>query len=94
MEGLANEIITVVAEALSQLDNVLCAVFVSAIKEIVDIGLMFVPGGAAVKGVGKVIQYAKSAYENGSKYSLPLRKKMFDTGAYYVLISGCLSILH
>ncbi|KAI0838303.1 hypothetical protein F5Y06DRAFT_55419 [Hypoxylon sp. FL0890] len=65
VEALTTEIINVVAEALSMLDNILCAVFVSAIKEIADIGLMFVPGGAAVKGADKVIQYAKSGYENG-----------------------------
>ncbi|KAI0101944.1 hypothetical protein F4776DRAFT_676147 [Hypoxylon sp. NC0597] len=65
VETIATEIIEIVAEALAQLDNILCAVFVSAIKEIADIGLMFVPGGQAISGVGKVIQYAKSAYENG-----------------------------
>ncbi|KAI1140795.1 hypothetical protein F5Y05DRAFT_287057 [Hypoxylon sp. FL0543] len=65
VEYLAGEIINIVAEALSMLDNILCAVFVSAIKEIADIGLMFVPGGQAIKGADKVIQYAKSGYENG-----------------------------
>lgn len=70
MEGIATEIFEIVAEALEALDNILCAVFTSAIKLIADIGLSFVPGGAAVKGAGKVIQYAKSAYENGSKFSL------------------------
>ncbi|KAI0007475.1 hypothetical protein F4779DRAFT_629121 [Xylariaceae sp. FL0662B] len=65
VEAITKEIIDIVAEALAKLDNVLCAVFTSAIKEIADIGLSFVPGGAAVKGAGKVIQYAKSAYENG-----------------------------
>ncbi|KAL7629676.1 hypothetical protein AAE478_001199 [Parahypoxylon ruwenzoriense] len=65
VEAITTEIIDIVAEALAKLDNMLCAVFTSAIKEIADIGLMFVPGGAAIKGAGKVIQYAKSAYENG-----------------------------
>ncbi|XXG95828.1 hypothetical protein Hte_002099 [Hypoxylon texense] len=65
VEGIATEIADIVAEALSQLDNILCAVFISAIKEIADIGLMFIPGGQAISGAGKVIQYAKSAYENG-----------------------------
>ncbi|KAK8022112.1 hypothetical protein PG993_012879 [Apiospora rasikravindrae] len=64
-EALATEIIEIVAKGLEQLDKILCAVFVSAIKEVAEIGLMFVPGGAAVKGAGKAIQYAKSAYENG-----------------------------
>lgn len=72
VEAIANEIIDIVAEALSKLDNILCAVFLSAIKEIANIGLMFVPGGAAIKGAGKVIQYAKSAYENGSRFNQPL----------------------
>ncbi|KAK7961081.1 hypothetical protein PG988_012295, partial [Apiospora saccharicola] len=35
------------------------------ITEVAEVGLMVVPGGVAVKGAGKVIQYAKSAYENG-----------------------------
>ncbi|KAK8108537.1 hypothetical protein PG984_014338 [Apiospora sp. TS-2023a] len=65
VEGMANLIIDFVAHGLAELDNVLCAVFVSAIREVADIGLMFVPGGAAVRGAGKVIQYAKSGYENG-----------------------------
>ncbi|KAK7936732.1 uncharacterized protein PG986_015170 [Apiospora aurea] len=65
VEALATELIEIVAKALAQLDNILCAIFVSAIKEVAEIGLMFVPGGAAVKGADKVIQYAKSAYENG-----------------------------
>lgn len=72
VEGIASEIIDIVAEALAQLDNILCAVFLSAITEIADIGLMFVPGGAAIKGAGKVIQYAKSGYENGSMFNLTL----------------------
>ncbi|OTA62371.1 hypothetical protein K449DRAFT_434033 [Hypoxylon sp. EC38] len=65
VETITTEIIELVAEALEQLDNILCAVFVSAIMEIAEIGLMFVPGGQAISGVGKVIQYAKSAFENG-----------------------------
>ncbi|KAI1210176.1 uncharacterized protein F4807DRAFT_467289 [Annulohypoxylon truncatum] len=65
VEAIATEIIDLVAKALGKLDNILCAVFVSAIKEIVDVGLMFVPGGEAVSGAAKVMQYAKSAYENG-----------------------------
>ncbi|KAI0892932.1 hypothetical protein F4806DRAFT_505218 [Annulohypoxylon nitens] len=65
VEGLATEIMDIVAQALAKLDNILCAVFTSAIKEIADIGLMFIPGGEAVSGAAKVMQYAKSAYENG-----------------------------
>ncbi|KAK8057782.1 hypothetical protein PG996_011719 [Apiospora saccharicola] len=65
VEVVAGEIAKLIVEALSQLDHILCAVFVSAIMEVAEIGLMFVPGGAAVMGAGKVIQYAKSAYENG-----------------------------
>ncbi|KAK8061069.1 hypothetical protein PG997_015290 [Apiospora hydei] len=65
VEYLTGEIVEFVAEGLEKLGNILCAVFVSAIKEIADVGLMFVPGGASIKGAGQVIQYAKSAYENG-----------------------------
>lgn len=68
LEAFADELIDVVARALSKLDNVICAVLVSAFKEIAEIGLEFVPGGSSVK-VAKAIKYAKSAYQNGSKYN-------------------------
>ncbi|KAK8120841.1 hypothetical protein PG999_004961 [Apiospora kogelbergensis] len=66
LEAFADELINVVARALSKLDNVICAVLVSAFKEIAEIGLEFVPGGSSVK-VAKAIKYAKSAYQNGMK---------------------------
>ena len=60
-----------VAAGLSKLDDVSCGLVVSAFREIVEIGLLFVPGDAVLRGIegaAKVIRYAKSAYENGSTY--------------------------
>lgn len=65
----ADIIAELVVAGLSRLDNILCAVMVTALKEVAEMGLMFVPGGAVVKGAegsAKAIRYAKSAYENGS----------------------------
>lgn len=94
MEGLATEIMDIVAQALAKLDNILCAVFTSAIKEIADIGLMFIPGGEAVSGAAKVMQYAKSAYENGSKSKLSLENRICRTTTNCVLFSGCCRVLY
>ncbi|KAK1963225.1 hypothetical protein LY78DRAFT_205414 [Colletotrichum sublineola] len=63
--GLCDEISKVIIEGLEQLDNVICAVMLSAFKTIADVGLMFVPGGQASSGVKAAVQGAKSFYENG-----------------------------
>ncbi|TGJ78377.1 hypothetical protein E0Z10_g10385 [Xylaria hypoxylon] len=65
VEWLAGEIVEVVVEMLQHLDNIICAIFLSAIQTIADIGLDFIPGKIALKGTEDVIRYAKSAYENG-----------------------------
>ncbi|KAK8126968.1 uncharacterized protein PG998_002727 [Apiospora kogelbergensis] len=62
---LAEIITDIVAKGLSQLDSLLCHMLIETFKTIADVGLMFVPGGAAVKGVSTTLKYAKSAFENG-----------------------------
>jgi hypothetical protein len=64
VEKFALIIFDIVAEALEKLDNIICAVMLEAFKQIIDVGLMFVPGGQAV-GAMRAVQGAKSFYENG-----------------------------
>ncbi|KAI0815442.1 hypothetical protein GGR55DRAFT_346746 [Xylaria sp. FL0064] len=60
-EELAQDII----KGLAQLDNIICAVMLSAFKTILDIGLEFVPGGQASGAIKAAVQGAKSFYQNG-----------------------------
>lgn len=64
VEGITNAILDIVVEALEQLDNIICAVMVSAFKSILEVGIMFVPGGQ-VTGAMRAVQGAKSFVENG-----------------------------
>jgi len=58
-------IFDVVAEGLSKLDNVLCAVMTQSFVTIAEIGVNFIPGGQAVTGVRAAVQGAKTFVENG-----------------------------
>ncbi|KAI1352290.1 hypothetical protein F5Y01DRAFT_280458 [Xylaria sp. FL0043] len=60
-EELAQDII----KGLAQLDNIICAVMLSAFKTILGIGLEFVPGGQASGAIKAAVQGAKSFYQNG-----------------------------
>ncbi|KAK8021845.1 hypothetical protein PG990_006983 [Apiospora arundinis] len=62
---LAEIITEIVAQGLSQLDSLLCHLLIDTFTTIADVGLMFIPGGGAVKGVATTLKYAKSAFENG-----------------------------
>ncbi|KAF2644055.1 hypothetical protein P280DRAFT_515029 [Massarina eburnea CBS 473.64] len=64
---LCKTIFEFVAEGLAKLDNVLCAIMISSLKTIIDVGIMFVPGGQASTGIKAAIQGAKSFYENGEE---------------------------
>lgn len=66
---LCEEIVEIVIKGLAQLDNVLCAVMLSSFKSIIDVGLMFVPGGQATTAVKAAVQGAKSFYQNGEEAS-------------------------
>ncbi|KAI1373844.1 hypothetical protein F4677DRAFT_428431 [Hypoxylon crocopeplum] len=62
---IAEAIIDVVIQALSQLDNVLCAVVLTAVTTLVEQGLDAVPGGASIAAVEKAVEGAKTFAENG-----------------------------
>ncbi|EFQ33078.1 uncharacterized protein GLRG_08222 [Colletotrichum graminicola M1.001] len=64
---LCEEVASISIEDLEQLDNVICAVMLSAFKTIADVGLMFVPGGQAPSAIKAAVQGAKSFYENGEE---------------------------
>ncbi|KAI0852020.1 hypothetical protein F5Y00DRAFT_274259 [Daldinia vernicosa] len=58
-------ILDVVIQGLSKLDNVICAVVLSAVTTLVEEGLDAVPGGASVTAVHKAVEGAKTFVENG-----------------------------
>ncbi|KAI1843073.1 hypothetical protein JX266_010762 [Neoarthrinium moseri] len=66
---LCEDIAKIVIEGLAQLDNIICAVMLSSFKAIIDVGLLFVPGGQATSAVKAAVQGAKSFYENGEEAS-------------------------
>ncbi|ORY17841.1 hypothetical protein BCR34DRAFT_10171 [Clohesyomyces aquaticus] len=65
VEGIAEAIFDIVAEALQQLDNIICAVMLESFKQILEIGIDFIPGGAEVNGIRRAVEGAKSFAENG-----------------------------
>ncbi|KAI2631820.1 hypothetical protein GGR54DRAFT_581125 [Hypoxylon sp. NC1633] len=61
----AKAVLDVVIQGLGQLDNVLCAVVLSAVVTLVEQGLDAVPGGASIEAVAKAVEGAKTFVENG-----------------------------
>ncbi|OTB16269.1 hypothetical protein K445DRAFT_21907 [Daldinia sp. EC12] len=61
----AGAILDVVIQALSQLDNVICAVVLSAVTTLVEEGLDALPGGASITAAQKAVEGAKTFVENG-----------------------------
>lgn len=59
------QIAEVVAEGLQKLGKIICAIALETFKFIVDVGLLFVPGGAQTEETIKMVQAAKTFYENG-----------------------------
>ncbi|KAI9045190.1 uncharacterized protein KD926_009604 [Aspergillus affinis] len=53
-----------VIEALSMLDNIICAVFLSSLETVAEIGINAVPGGAAINGVRRAVEGAKTFVDN------------------------------
>lgn len=62
-----DKIADIVIEGLAKLDDVICAVMLSSFKSILDVGLLFVPGGQASSAVKAAVQGAKSFYQNGEE---------------------------
>lgn len=63
--ALAGDIFNIVAEALKMLPNILCAVFLSSLEAIADIGELFIPGaGEALTATKIAVKAAKSFAEN------------------------------
>ena len=65
VEGFTKAVLDIVIEGLSQLDNIICAVMVETFKTILEVGIMFVPGGAPTSAAMRFVQGAKSFVENG-----------------------------
>lgn len=61
----AGAILDVVIQGLSELDNVICAVILSAIVTLVEEGIDAVPGGSSITAIGKAVEGAKTFVENG-----------------------------
>ncbi|KAI0965026.1 hypothetical protein F4678DRAFT_485624 [Xylaria arbuscula] len=61
---LCEEIAPIIIKGLEVLDKVLCAAILDAFQTIIDIGLLFVPGGEASGAIKAAVQGAKSFYEN------------------------------
>jgi hypothetical protein len=83
VEGITTAILDIVIEALEQLDNIICAVMVEAFKSILEVGIMFVPGGQAV-GALRAVQGAKSFVENGLEAA-----DFFDNWVSATLLNIC-----
>ncbi|KAI1107434.1 hypothetical protein F4804DRAFT_297878 [Jackrogersella minutella] len=60
----ASAILDIVIQALAQLDNVICAVILTAVTTLVEEGIDSVPGGS-IEAVEKAVEGAKTFVENG-----------------------------
>ncbi|PKS08154.1 hypothetical protein jhhlp_005430 [Lomentospora prolificans] len=71
IEEVAEVFLDIVVDALQQLDEVICSVFLSTFDTIIQTGLLLVPGGFEAKiasdGVRLAVQGAKTFIENGSE---------------------------
>ncbi|KAI1388659.1 uncharacterized protein F4822DRAFT_252789 [Hypoxylon trugodes] len=61
----AGAILDVVIQALAQLDNVICAVVLTAVTTLVEEGIDSVPAGTSILAVKKAVEGAKTFVENG-----------------------------
>ncbi|KAH6707938.1 hypothetical protein BKA61DRAFT_697760 [Leptodontidium sp. MPI-SDFR-AT-0119] len=62
---LAEEIAGIVADALEQLDNLLCGILLQAFVSIAEIGVNFIPGGQVLGAFRLSVKAAKTFTENG-----------------------------
>ena len=65
VEGIAKELVDVVVEGLSHLDEFLCGIFMTAMVTVVEIGIDAIPGGAEATAAARAVQGVKSFVENG-----------------------------
>ncbi|KAK7977144.1 hypothetical protein PG988_004634 [Apiospora saccharicola] len=68
IKPLLDPIIHAIAEALEMLGDILekvCEGLLETIKQVVDVGIMAIPGGSAVKAVSWGVRAAKTLAENG-----------------------------
>lgn len=61
---MAEDIFSIVAQGLHQLDHIICAVMLQAFTDIVKVGVNFIPGAGEVDAVKAAVQGAKSMLEN------------------------------
>ncbi|KAF4550404.1 Hypothetical protein D9617_17g046720 [Elsinoe fawcettii] len=57
---------TEILEAMPLVAGIGCTILFGALQTVIDIGTTLIPGGAAVKGVEKGVQAAKTLVENGN----------------------------
>ncbi|KAK1726785.1 uncharacterized protein BDZ83DRAFT_772939 [Colletotrichum acutatum] len=62
---VAEELLNIVVEGLAILDKIICAAMLEAFQSIIDVGINFIPGGAALNGARAAVQGAKTFAENG-----------------------------
>jgi hypothetical protein len=62
---IVEALVDVVVEALSKLGNILCAIMLSVLEQIVDLAVDLIPGGQAVTAARIAVQGAKSFVKNG-----------------------------
>lgn len=53
------------ARGLEKIDNIICAVWVETFKNILEVGINFIPGGEVLTVAGRAVQGAKTFAENG-----------------------------
>lgn len=53
------------AQGLEKIDNVICAIWVEAFKDVLEVGINFIPGGEVLTVAGRAVQGAKTFAENG-----------------------------
>ncbi|KAI2467770.1 hypothetical protein F4781DRAFT_400588 [Annulohypoxylon bovei var. microspora] len=63
--AVAGAFLDVVVQALAQLDNIICAVMLTAVTTLVEQGIDAVPGGSSIEAVEKAVEGAKTFVENG-----------------------------
>ncbi|KAI1801438.1 hypothetical protein F4811DRAFT_460858 [Daldinia bambusicola] len=61
----ATAFLNVVIEGLSELDNVICAVVLTAVTTLVEFGIDALPGGASLTAAQRAVEGAKTFVENG-----------------------------
>ncbi|KAG9521246.1 hypothetical protein KCU93_g7474, partial [Aureobasidium melanogenum] len=64
VEEVATAIFDTVAQGLEKIDNILCAIWVEAFKDILEVGINFIPGGEVLTVAGRAVQGAKTFAEN------------------------------